>query len=202
MTDSDAGALKTLVQAIGPKLKEYFDVRRERAENKIKFDKKQSKLTAKYAKADEPLARREEELAAALRELIIPGKLLLISGKIKSVATTFGNISFASKPVAYRVIDARGFEAKARKERRLNQLGQLVKTWKPNAKNISKWLQSDQAAAKRYAPFVERVGGYDELSVKPNAAYLTDFDPNRLTEQGVNLGPAPDPVRTQAPTPE
>lgn len=190
VTDTTDKKLTSVVQAIGETLKKYFDVRRERAMLKLKHDKKVAKATAKFQEADEPLGKLEAELLLELRALIIPNKMILLSGKLKSFATAFGSVSFAHKTEAYRVTDPKGFEQKARKERRLTLLGKFVRTWKPDAKKIDKWLRTDPYAVKRYEPFVEKVGGYDELFVQPNDVYLTDYDPNRLTARSVNLGPA------------
>lgn len=195
MTATTDNKLSDVLQTLGETLKKFFDVRRERAMLKLKHDKKVAKATAKFQEADEPLSKLEAELLLELRALVIPNKAILLSGKLKSFATTFGIVSFTQKAEAYRVTDPKGFEKKARRERRLRELGNIVQTWKPNAKLINKWLQSNPAAAKRFGPFIEKVGGYDELFVQPNDAYLTDYDPNRLTVRSVNLGPAPEDVK-------
>lgn len=189
MTDTTDSQRTGVLETLGDTLRKYFDVRRERAALKLKYDRKVARVTAKFQKADESLGKLETELFLELRALIIPNKALLLSGKLKSFATTFGIVSFTNKPLAYRVKDPKGFEQKARKERRLSLLGKFVRTWKPDAKKIDAWLKSDAKAAKRYGVFVEKVGDYDELFVKPNDAYLTSYDPNRLTAEKVNLGP-------------
>lgn len=188
MTNTTDSTSPDVIKTIGQTLKQFFDIRRERAELKLKYDKRIAKATAKFQKADEPLAQQEALLFTELRTLIIPNKAMLLSGKLKSFATTFGIVSFGQKAESYKVVDPKAFEKKARQERRLTQLGKFVRSWKPDANTISNWLKSDPKAAERYSSVVEKVGGYDELSVKPNDSYLTDYDPNRLTAKSVNLG--------------
>lgn len=190
-TNSTEEPKKGLLKTINQTLKEYFDVRRERAEIKLVFEKKQSKLAAKYQKSDEPLATLEEELAIKLRSLIIPNELILLGGKLRSFATHFGKISFKKKAETTKVADPAGFEATARKDGTLTTLGSFTRTWKPfKIKDILAWMAANPKRAKKYQQFMEKNGGYDELFVKPNDPYLTDHDPNRLTVESVNLGEA------------
>jgi len=188
-SNAQGEAKKTLLKTINTALKEYFDVRRQRAELKLKYEKKQAAVTTKYQAKDEPLAVLEAELAIKLRALIVPNELLLLGGKLRSFATTFGKVSFKRKAETTKIVDAAGFEQQARKDRNLTTLGSFVRTWKPlPIKDIKSWMKANPKAARRYAPFMETGGDYDELYVKPNEPYLTEHDPNQLTASSVNLG--------------
>lgn len=191
MTDSQEvteDPVTSLRRQIGTTLKQYFDVRRQRAELKLDHEKKQRKLTEKYEKKDAPLGTLEAELAATLRALVIPNELVLITGRLRSFAARYGNVSFKKKAVSTKIVDPAGFERQARKDRLLTKLGKFVRTWKPDSKAAIAWLQANPVPATKYEPFLERDGGYDELFVRPNEPYLTEFDPNQLTVKAVNLG--------------
>lgn len=191
-TNEEPQPVKELRQSINQTLREYFDVRRQRSQNQLDLANKQSALVAEFEKIDKPLGEREDALAATIRQLVIPNRLLLLTGKLRSFAGTYGNVAFKKKAETLKITDAAGFEKQARRDGNLKRLGKFVRTWKPTMKVVTEWLKSNPDQAKRYDPFVERGGGFDELFVQSNDAYITEFDPNRLTVKSVNLGPAED----------
>jgi hypothetical protein len=195
-TNQEAALPKRFMETLNDALKEYFDVRRDRAALKLKLEKKQSKLNDKFALRDALLAAREAELAATLRGLLIPNKALLLSGKLRSFKTTYGEVFFAKKRESTSIKDVRGLEKRARRDGNLKALGKFKRTWSPSLDSVVKFIKDQpKAVAKKYEPFLSHSGGFDELSVRPNEPYITEFDPNRLSVNKVNLGPAPDPVR-------
>lgn len=191
-------SVKDLAQAIGQSLREYFDVRRQRSQNRLDLANQQTALVAEFEKIDKPLGEREDALASKIRQQVIPNKVLLLSGKLKSFATTYGSVSFKKKAETTKIVDAAGFENQARRDGNLKRLGKFVRTWKPDIKAVAAWLKSNPDEAKRYEPFIERGGDFDELLVQSNAAYIKEFDPNRLTEKAINLGPVDDKVEDEA----
>ena len=198
-TEPAVDATADLAKTIGKRLRKYFNTRRQRAELKLDYDKKKAKLDKKFSSADEPLATLQAELEAELRALVIPNRVILLSGRIKSFATTFGSVSFKEKSESFTIVDADGVQAQARKDGLLNKLGKFTRTWKPSAKDVIKLMKSDARAAKRYAPFVQRTGGYEEMFVKPNSTYYTDFDPNQLTPSSINLGAVAEDSQDESP---
>lgn len=195
MTDSAAQTddpTEGLVKKIGKRLRKYFEIRRERAELKLDHDKKAARLTAKFEKADEPLAKHQAELEAEIRALIVPNRVALMSGKLKSFATAFGLVSLTWKPASFTITDPKGLEQQARKDGDLKRLGKFKRTWSPTAKLVIDMMKSDTKRAKRYGPYVQPTGGFDELFVQPNETYYTDYDPNQLTPKSVNLGQVTD----------
>jgi phage host-nuclease inhibitor protein Gam len=189
---NDEQTVKELLSTVNIVLRMYFDVRRQRRQNELDLANKQSALVAEFEKLDQPLSEREAELAASLREQLIPNRVRLLTGKLKSFATTYGSVSWVQKRETLKVIDPKGLEKMARRDRKLGMLGKFVREWKHDAKKVAVWLKANPDQAKRYEPFVKRDGGYDELFVQSNDAYIKEFDPNRLTDKSVNLGPVDD----------
>jgi hypothetical protein len=185
----DPNKKATLLGEINSTLKTYFDARRQRAQLRLKFERKQAKLTSKFEQEDLPQKAIEEEAAARLRELIVPNSALLISGKLRSFATNFGSVSFKKKPVTESIVDKASFERVARTDGTLKVLGTFTRTWKPKPiKEIKAWMASNPKRAKKYASLITENGGEDQLFVKPSDPYLKEYDPNRLTPESVNLG--------------
>jgi phage host-nuclease inhibitor protein Gam len=194
-TSQKAELPKRFMETLNDALKEYFDVRRDRAALKLKQEKKQAKLSDKFAQRDAPLVAREAELKEILRGLLIPNKAMLLSGKLRSFKTTYGEVFFTKKRESTSFTDTRGLEAQARKDRNLKALGKFKRTWSPNLDAVVAFIKNQpKAVAEKYEPFLSTSGGFDELSVRPNEPYITEFDPNRLSYSKVKLGPAPDPV--------
>lgn len=195
MTDSNEPneGIKQLLTQVNVALREFFDVRRQRAENALAQQKAQDALTAKYSELDQPLAEREAELGSRLRELLVPNKAKLLTGKLRSFKTTFGIVSYKQKAETTKVIDAEGLRRQAKKDGKLTTLGEFTRTWKPKKiKDIQAWLKDNPKLAAKYLPFLDTDGGFDELLVKPDTAYFTEYDTNRLTNHSVNLGRADD----------
>jgi phage host-nuclease inhibitor protein Gam len=187
-TEAPEDPTTNLKKKVGKRLRKYFSIRRQRAELKLGYDNKKAKLDKKFNKADEPLAKLQAELEAELRALVIPNRVILMAGKLKSFATTFGSVSIKEKPESFKIIKDEGVEAPARKDGWRDKLGKFTRTWKPDAKVIINLMKTDPKAAKRYAPYVDHTGGFEEMFVKPNETYYTDHDPDRLTPKSVNLG--------------
>ncbi|MGB3946187.1 MAG: hypothetical protein WBK76_05120 [Candidatus Saccharimonadales bacterium] len=185
-TPDDASA--ALAKKIGKRLRKYFNVRRQRAELKLDYEAKKAKLDKKFSQEDEPLGKLQAELEVELRALVIPNRVILLTGRLKSFATSFGSVSLKEKPESFTIINASGVEAQARKDGWLNKLGKFTRTWKTDAR-----------AAQRYKPFVEQTGGYEELFVKPNSTYYTDYDPDQLTPKSINLGAVTDSSQDESP---
>lgn len=193
-TNSGSELPKKFFKTLSQTLKEFFDVRRERAANTLKLEKKQAKLSDKFARLDEPLAQREEELAEVLRALLVPNKFRLLTGKLRSFKTTYGEVSYSKKKETTSITDAKGLEKQARKDGNLGALGKFTRTWKPVLTNVVSFMETKpQSVTKKYEPFLAYDGGYDELFVKPNEPYIKEFDPDRLSVSRVPLGPSPDP---------
>jgi phage host-nuclease inhibitor protein Gam len=193
-------AISELLGSVNEALREYFDVRRQRAENALAQQKEQDVLTAKYSELDKPLAEREAELGAKLRELLVPNKAMLLTGKLRSFKTTFGIVSYKQKAETTKVVDVNGLRKQARKDGKLTTLGEFTRTWKPKKiKDIQAWLKANPKLAAKYLPFLESSGGFDELFVKPDTAYFTEYDTNRLTNESVNLGRADDAEDDKSP---
>lgn len=187
-TETQQDPVAGLKKKIGKRLRKYFGVRRQRAELKLDYDNKKAKLDKKYHQADEPLAKLQAELEAELRALVIPNRVVLLTGRLKSFATTFGSVSIKEKPESFTIVNPGGIEDQARKDGWLNKLGKFTRTWKPDASVVIDLMKTDARAAKRYAPFVEQTGGFEEMRVRPNETYYTDYDPDRLTPKSINLG--------------
>jgi hypothetical protein len=190
VTDSDKKAPPMeLLGKINDSLRAYFDVRRQRSELRLAQQKEQDALAAKYDELDKPLSAQEAELASTLRSLLVPNKAILLTGKLRSFKTTFGIVSYKQKAETTKVINADGLRKQAKKDGKLTTLGEFTRTWKPKKiKDIQAWLAANPKSAPKYAPFLETDGGFDELFVKPDTAYFTEFDPNKLTNSSVNLG--------------
>ncbi len=196
-TPDDASA--AVAKKVGKRLRKYFNVRRQRAELKLDYEAKKAKLDKKFSQADEPLGKLQAELEVELRALVIPNRVILLTGRLKSFATSFGSVSLKEKPESFTIINASGVEAQARKDGWLNKLGKFTRTWKPEAKVIVNLMKTDARAAQRYKPFVEQTGGYEELFVKPNSTYYTDYDPDQLTPKSINLGAVTDSSQDESP---
>lgn len=195
MHDSSSENLpsRELLSSIGEALRTYFDARRQRAQYALELQKEQDHLSQKYARLDAPLALLESEMAAELRELLVPNKALLLGGKLRSFKATYGIVSFKRKAETTKVVDVDGLRKQAKKDRKLTTLGTFTRTWKPKKiKDIQAWLKNNPEQAAKYLPFLQTDGGFDELYVKPDTAFFTKYDPNRLTESAVNLGRADD----------
>jgi hypothetical protein len=185
-TNQEAALPNQFMETLNDALKEYFDVRRDRAALKLKREKKQAKLSNKFALRDAPLAAREAELAATLRGLLIPNKALLLSGKLRSFKTTYGEVFFAKKRDSTSITNPSGLEKRARRDGNLKALGKFKRTWSPNLAEVVAFIKTQpKAVAKKYEPFLSHSGGFDELSVRPNEPYVTEFDPKPpVGEQG------------------
>lgn len=196
MTNDSNGGDKPptqLLSSISKALQAYFNVRRQRAQYALERQTEQDHLSEKYAKLDAPLAKLESEMAAQLRELLIPNKTLLLTGKLRSFKTMFGIVSFKQKAVTTKVADPEGLRRQAKKDGKLTTLGEFTRTWKPKKiKGIQTWLKDNPKQAAKYLPFLQTDGGFDELYVKPDDAFFTQYDPNKLTESAVNSGRADD----------
>jgi hypothetical protein len=195
MHDSSSENLpsRELLSSIGEALRTYFDARRQRAQYALELQKEQDHLSQKYARLDAPLALLESEMAAELRELLVPNKALLLGGKLRSFKATYGIVSFKQKAETKKVSNADGLRMQAKKDGKLTTVGYFTRTWKPKKiKDILAWLKENPKLAPKYEQFLETTGGYDELYVKPDTAFFTKYDPNRLTESAVNLGRADD----------
>lgn len=192
-TNAETPLPKSFFKKLNDTLKEYFDVRRDRAGNKLKLEKKQAKLNDKFALKDEPLAKREDELAEVLRTLLIPNKARLLTGKLRSFKTNYGEVFFAKKKKSTSITDAKGLEKQARKDGNLRELGKFKRSWSPVLTAVVKFIDTKpKSITKKYEPFLAHDGDYDELSVRPNEPYIAEFDPDHLSVSKVNLGPAPD----------
>lgn len=199
-TETGTELPKKFFKTLNQTLKDYFDVRRDRAANKLKLEKKQAKLTEKFALMDEPLAKLEDELAETLRALLIPNKARLLTGRLRSFKTNYGEVFFAKKKESTSIKDPKGLEKQARKDGNLRTLGKFTRTWKPVLTAVVEFMATKpEAITKKYEPFLSHDGGYDELSVKPNEPYIKEYDPNRLSVSKVPLGPAPDSQDEQSP---
>lgn len=183
MTESPDNVKKS----IGELLRELFDIRRQRLQLQNEYLIEESKRKDVFAIEDAPLAKRQAKIVGELHTLITNNKGNLLTGKLKSFAMTYGKVAFKAKRLVFKIADKKAVEKLARKDGILNTVGKFERVWKPDAKALEAWLAANPGKAKKYAPFVEKTGGYDEVFAQPNGAYLTEFDPNRLTAEGIKL---------------
>lgn len=172
-------------------LKRLFDVARRRKQLKNEYDQRLGALKAIYERDDKVYAQQLKEAKSALYELVTENKSKLLTGTLKSFAMLYGKVAFKQKRKTFKVTDKSAVEKLARKDRILTSVGQFERVWKPDAKKLEQWLERNPDKAAQYEAFVERDGGYDEIFAQPNDAYLTKFDPNRLSNESIKLE-APD----------
>lgn len=174
-------------QAISGLLKQLFDIRRQRVSLKNDFEDAQAVLKQEFTAQDDPLAQSQAAIMAQLHQLLTQHKLGLLSGTLKSFAMIYGKVSYKSKRRTFKVTDKSAVEKLARGDGILTKVCGFTRAWKIDLKQFEDWLEKNPSKAAKYQAFIERDGGYDEIFASPNGTYLTQFDPNRLTEKSIKI---------------
>lgn len=201
MTDSskeDEVSFIEFTETLGKVLRDFFRARREQAEIELRRKKVSDAVTARYAALAQPHIDKEAELRQQLIDMIWPKKAQIVAGKIKAFPTRYGNIEIKRKAVTNSLADKQGALDQARKDRRVLELFELEKSWKPKTSVLKKLMKEDSKFAQRYGRFFSSTGGFDELRVRPNDRFYMKFDKDRLTEESTYLGPEPD-VKDESP---
>ena len=190
-TQQDNEGFIEFTHRVNKALRGFFNAKREQIALSYQENQAIDEVKTRYAELKQPHAEKEARLKQELIDIIWPMKHLLITGKRKSVSTPYGNIEFKQKTADWTLKNADGLLELVRKDRRVTELFERVVDLKPRTTLLKKLMKTDEKFRKRYSPFFEQIGGYDELRVRPSDRYFKRFDKNRLTDESENLGAQP-----------
>lgn len=176
-------------QAISELLKDLFGVLRQQKELENEYAKKNGELKAWFDPKNQQLEQQLSDIKAKLFVQISSNRSALLTGSLKSFAMLYGIVSFRQKRMTFKITNKTAVEELCRKHRVLTSVGSFERTWKPDTSALKAWLTQNPDIAVQFQPFIEQIGGFDEIYATPNDTFFTEFDTNRLSNESVKLEP-------------